>query len=311
VGDTPKMLALHTTIRQIAPSDATVLIRGEPGTGKGLVAAAIHLASQRAHAPFTEVSCSTLGEELLDRLLFGGEDVAFGDAPDDLHQCVRTTSGGTLFLDEIDALPAGLQVKLLRLLQHHEFPQLGNRETSRADVRVIAATCLDIEAAIERGDFRRDLYYRINVLPVVVPPLRERREDIVRLAYYYLEQFSRKLGKLVTQISPAALGVMQAYEWPGNVRELVSCLHYAVLLSSNSVIGEADLPPTLRQFLNYWKEESDSLETAIEKVQRRMISAALARSDGNVVAAARGLGISSRKLRYTMKKLAFASHKKQ
>lgn len=311
VGDTPKMLALYTTIRQIAPSDATVLIRGEPGTGKGLVAAAIHLASPRAHETFTEVSCATLDEELLDRMLFGSEDAAFDDASAIRNPCALATSGGTLFLDEVDALPASLQIKLLRLLQTHELPQLGNSGTSRCRVRVIAATRHHLDAAVERGDFRRDLYYRINVIPIVVPPLRERRGDIVRLANYYLEQFSRKLGKLVTHISPAALGVLQAYEWPGNVRELVSCLHYAVLLSSNAVVSESDLPPTFRQCLNFPADEGESLETAIEKLQRRMIIAALARSQGNVVAAAQRLGISSRKLRYTMKKLAVGSFKNQ
>ena len=199
-------------------------------------------------------------------------------------------------------------MKLLRLLQEHEYERLGSHDTSRANVRVIGATSQDLEPGIEQGSFRGDLYYRVNVIPIVLPPLRERRSDILPLVEHFLAQYSQKLGKPVTEITPAALDVLETHDWPGNVRELESCLKYAILLASNGVIHESDLPPTLRKPASRWDAEVGSLKTTVEQVQRDMISVALAQSAGNVTAAAGRLGITPRKLRYKMKKLAVDYH---
>lgn len=306
VGNAPPMLSLYLTIRQIALSDATVLIRGEPGTGKRLVASAIHSTSRRAQGPFVEVHCATLGEDLLERKLFGYEEETLPGALPGRASCIQEAEGGTLFLDEIGALSPQSQVKLLRVLQEHEYERLGGSQPVRADVRVIAATSQELEAGADRGGFREDLYYRINVIPILLPPLRERRIDIVPLVAHFLAKYSQKLGKRVTQINPAAIDLLCSHRWPGNVRELESCIEYAILLTSDGVIRERDLPPTLRTPESPRTAEDSSLKTTVEQVQRDMITVALKHTDGNVTAAAEQLGITPRVLRYKIKRLGIA-----
>lgn len=310
VGNAPQTRSLRLTIRQIAPSDATVLIRGEPGTGKTLAASAIHFASRRAQGPFVEVHCAAIGEDLLDRKLFGYDAAAFPGALSGRPGCIQEAAGGTLFLGEVGALSPGAQVKLLRVLQEHEYERLGSTETARADVRIIAATSQDVEAAAERRGLREDLYYRINVIPIFLPPLRERQADILPLVAHFLAEYSRRLGKRVTQLSPAAVDLLWAHGWPGNVRELENCVEYAVLLSSDGVIRESDLPPTLRTPESGRTAEDGSLKTTVEQVERDMIAVALKHTDGNVTAAAERLGITPRVLRYKIKRMGI-SHQRQ
>ncbi len=303
VGNAPEMRRLYLTIRQIAPSNATVLIRGEPGTGKGLVASAIHSTSRRAQGPFVEFHCAMLGEDLLERKLFGYEEEASSGALSGRAGCIQEAEGGTLFLEEIGALSPRAQVKLLRILQEREYERLGGSETTRADVRVIAATSQDLEAAAEQGSFREDLYYRINVIPIFLPPLRERQGDILPLVAHFLAECSQKIGKRVTEISPAAIDVLWAHRWPGNVRELGNCVEYAVLLTSDGVIRECNLPPTLRTPQSGRTTEDGSRKTTVEQVERDMITVALKHTTGNVTAAAEQLGITPRVLRYRIKRL--------
>jgi len=297
------MCSLYFTIRQIALSDATVLIRGEPGTGKTLVASAVHATSPRARGPFVEAHCIALDADLLDRKLFGYVEGTGAERL--LHRAghLEEAEGGTLFLHDIGALSSMAQVKLLRVLQEHEYERRGSNETVKADVRVIAATSQDLEAAVEQGRFREDLYYRINVIPIQLPSLRERPGDILPLVAHFVTQYSRKLGKRVTQISPAAIDLLLAHRWPGNVRELESCVEYAMLLTTDGIIRDSDLPPTLGSPESRKTIEDGSLKRSVDQMQREMIVVALKHSDGNVTAAAELLGITSRVLRYRIKRL--------
>ena len=236
IGGSAVLKAVLRTIEQVAPTDATVLILGESGTGKELLARAVHNLSKRRERPLVKVNCAALPENLIESELFGHEKGAFTGALVKKIGRFELADGGTIFLDEIGDLPLGLQTKLLRVLQEGEFERLGNSRTTRVDVRVIAATNRDLEGAVKVGEFREDLYYRLNVFPVLCPPLRVRKEDIPVLANHFVLKYGAKVGKKIDTISRRALDVMQAYGWPGNVRELENIIERAIILSDGSAL---------------------------------------------------------------------------
>jgi Nif-specific regulatory protein len=226
---------------RIAPSDASVLLMGESGTGKELFAERLHLSSRRKDGPFVRVNCAALPESLLESELFGHVKGAFTDAVQDRKGRFELADGGTIFLDEIAEMPLRLQAKLLRVLQQKSFERVGSSETVKVDVRIVAATNRDLDAMVERQEFRADLYYRLNVLPLVIPPLRERKEDIVALARHFLAQSAREMGKQFDGFSDVAMEAMLTYAWPGNVRELENAVQRAAVMSRQSLIGAGDL----------------------------------------------------------------------
>jgi len=303
VGSSGAMREVYRAIRQVAASDTTVLIRGESGTGKELVAHAIHVASPRAAGPFVKVNCAALSEGLLTSELFGDEKGAFTGAIQARKGRIEEADGGTLFLDEIGDFSPATQVKLLRVLQDRQFERVGSNETRKANVRIICATNRNLEKAVEAGEFRPDLYYRINVFPIFLPPLRERKDDILLLADHFVERYSNRMGKDVRRISTPAINMMVAYHWPGNVRELENCIERAVLLSSDGVIHGHHLPPTLQTSDFCDTVGAGTLSERVALFERDIIVDALKRTDGNASAAARDLGTTARILRYKMKRL--------
>jgi Nif-specific regulatory protein len=303
IGNSHKMGEVYVKIRQVAASDTTALIRGESGTGKELVASAIHYSSLRAEKPFVRVNCAALSENLLESELFGHEKGAFTGALGSRVGRIEEAEGGTLFLDEIGDFSPAVQVKLLRFLQEREYERVGSNKTTRADVRVIAATNKDLEAAVKQSTFRNDLYYRINVFPIFLPPLRERRSDILLLADHFVARYAKKLGKEVLRISTPAINMMFAYHWPGNVRELENCIEYAMLLSSDGAIHGHHLPPTLQMPDAMEAAPAASLTARVQLLEKDLIMDALKSTSGNLTAAARLLGITSRMIRYKIKNL--------
>ncbi len=241
VGESPAFLAEMKKLRAVTRCDVNVLISGETGTGKELCARAIHYLSPRTHKPFIPVNCGAIPAELVENELFGHERGAFTDASTSQCGLIHEAEGGTLFLDEIDCLPALAQVKLLRFLQEKEYRRLGSTKTYQADVRIITATNSDLEETVRTGKLRRDLYYRLNVLLLTLPPLRERREDIPRLARHFLAKYAAEFNKQVTDFSADAIPALVVYEWPGNVRELEHIVEQAVVLSEQEVIHKADI----------------------------------------------------------------------
>ena len=303
IGNSNAMRDVYRQIHKVADSNTTVLIRGESGTGKELVAHAIHYSSKRAKGPYIKVNCAALNENLLESELFGHEKGAFTGAIQSRKGRLEVADGGTLFLDEIGDFTAPTQVKLLRVLQERQFERVGSNRTLKTDVRIIAATNRDLEKAVEKESFRQDLYYRVNVFPIFLPPLRERRDDILQLADYFVEQYSRKMSKDVRRISTPAINMMVAYHWPGNVRELENCIERAVLLSADSVIHAHHLPPTLQT-----SDASDTIGTGSfrERVglfERDLIVDALKRCNGSLAAAARDVGSTARIIRYKVREL--------
>jgi Nif-specific regulatory protein len=303
IGNSNAMRDVYRQIHQVAGSDTTVLIRGESGTGKELVAHAIHYSSQRAKGPFIKVNCAALNENLLESELFGHEKGAFTGAIQSRKGRLEEADGGTLFLDEIGDFPAATQVKILRILQERLFERVGSNRTLKTDARIITATNRDLEKAVEQKTFRQDLYYRINVFPIFLPPLRERKDDILLLADHFVEQYSRKIGKDVRRISTPAINMMVAYHWPGNVRELENCIERAVLLSSDSVIRAHHLPPTLQTSDASDTVGTGSLGERVALFERDIIVDALKRCNGNLAATARDLGSTARIIGYKVKEL--------
>lgn len=301
-GNSHQMRDVYTRIHQVAASDTTVMIRGESGTGKELVAAAIHYQSSRPDKRLVKVNCAALNDELLLSELFGHERGAFTGAFQTRIGRIEEAAGGTLFLDEIGDFSASTQVKLLRVLQEREFQRVGSNTTRHADVRVVCATNRDLEEAVSAGHFRQDLYYRINVFPIVLPPLRDRRDDILLLADRFISRYAKAMGKDVLRISTPAINMLFSYHWPGNVRELENCIEHAVLLTADGVIREQHLPPTL-QIPDATGAPPLSLSARTQALEREMILDALKRTDGNASAAARELGITARMVRYKAKKL--------
>jgi len=303
VGNSHRMREVYLKIQQVAAGDTTVMIRGESGTGKELVASAIHYGSRRAHRPLVKVNCAALNENLLESELFGHEKGAFTGALFARVGRIEEAEGGTLFLDEIGDFSPAIQVKLLRVLQERQYERVGSNRTVKADVRIIAATNQDLEARCTTGQFRQDLYYRINVFPIALPPLRDRRDDILLLADHFVAKYAAKMGKEVRRISTPAINMMFAYHWPGNVRELENCIEYAVLLSSDGVIHGHNLPPTLQMPDSPGTIDKGSFETRMEMLERDLISDAMKACQGNVAQVAEQLGITPRMVRYKLKRL--------
>ncbi len=303
IGNSNAMRGVYQAIHQVAKSDTTVLIRGESGTGKELVAHAIHYSSPRSQGPFVKVNCAALSENLLESELFGHEKGAFTGAIQARKGRLEEADGGTLFLDEVGDFSQATQVKLLRVLQEKEYQRVGSNRTLQANVRIIAATNKDLEQAVEAQEFRQDLYYRVNVFPVFLPPLRERRDDILLLADYFVEKYARQMGKDVRRVTTPAINMMVAYHWPGNVRELENCIERAVLLSSDGVIHAHDLPPTLQTSEASGTAGSGTLDDRIRLFESEIIVDALKRCAGNMAAVARDLGTTPRIVRYKIKKL--------
>ncbi len=298
IGNSNAMRDVYQQIHQVAGSDTTVLIRGESGTGKELVAHAIHYSGHGADGPFIKVNCAALNENLLESELFGHEKGAFTGAIQSRKGRLEEANEGTLFLDEIGDFTSTVQVKLLRVLQEREFERVGSNRTLKTNARIIVATNRDLEKCVDKGTFRQDLYYRINVFPIFLPPLRQRRDDILLLADFFVERYSRKMKKDIRRISTPAINMMVSYHWPGNVRELENCIERAVLLSSDGVIHGHHLPPTLQT-----SEASDtigagSLGERTSLFERDLIIDALKRCNGNLAASARDLKTTARILRY-------------
>jgi two-component system NtrC family response regulator len=301
IGESGRMQEVLSLVRRVAPSDATVLIRGESGTGKELIARAIHYASPRASGPLIAVNCAALPEGLLESELFGHEKGAFTGAVAARKGRFEMADGGSLFLDEIGDLPLHLQVKLLRVLQEREIERVGSSRPISVNARLLAATHRDLEALVKAGSFRDDLYYRVNVVTVSLPPLRERREDIPPLIDHFVRKFSAANGKAIQGLSREARDLLLRYDYPGNVRELENIIERAVVLTRDSVIGRADLPLSVQE-PGAEPSGNGGLTAAAEGLERRMIREAMARSGGVQTRAAEALGISERVLRYKLRK---------
>jgi Nif-specific regulatory protein len=303
VGNSRAMNEIFTQIHLLAQSDTTVCIRGPSGTGKELIASAIHYKSARRDAPFIRVNCSALNENLLESELFGHEKGAFSGAQYRRKGRIEEAQGGTLLLDEIGDFSPPIQVKLLRVIQERQFERVGSNVTQQADIRLITATNRDLEEMVRAGSFREDLYYRINVFPVYVPPLRDRREDILPLVNHFISKFSRRMHKTVRRVTTEAINMLMAYHWPGNIRELENSIEYAVLLSRDGVIYGHHLPPTLQIPAGADDSAGCSLKSRVRTLERDMITDALKRNKGNMSAAARELGITIRMIRYKIENL--------
>jgi Nif-specific regulatory protein len=301
-GTSGPMRLVYEQVAQVARTDTTVLIRGESGTGKELVAQAIHHNSLRSKRPFIKVSCAALPESLIESELFGYEKGAFTGAQASKKGRFELAEGGTLFLDEIGELNLPIQVKLLRVLQAREFERLGGTKTLKANVRLVTATHKDLEQAILEGSFREDLYYRLNVFSIFIPPLRERKPDLLLLADHFLEKASLAHGKLVKRISTPAIDLLMAYHWPGNVRELENAIERAVVICDKQVVHAHHLPPTLQAAAS-GAVMSLSLADAIAAYEKDLIQDALKTTRGNRAKAARLLSTTGRIMNYKVRQL--------
>ncbi len=290
IGESERMRDVFRFIKRIAPTDATVLIRGESGTGKELVAHAIHRNSERATKQFVAINCAVLSEALLESELFGYEKGAFTSAVAQKRGRFELADGGTLFLDEVGELTPGTQAKLLRVLQERQFERLGGTRTISVDVRIIAATNRDLEEAIKAGTFRQDLYYRLNVISLMLPSLRDRRDDIPLLAYHFVAKYSKKCKRLVSGIAPETRNCLLAYDWPGNVRELEIAIERAVVLGNTEVIMPDDLPESLL-VTGAPVQHLPSYHDAVKELKKQFILRALETANGSFTEAAKSLGI--------------------
>jgi Nif-specific regulatory protein len=304
VGTSGPMRQVYEQVSQVARTNTTVLLRGESGTGKELIAHAIHYNSSRAKKPFIKVSCAALPHDLIESELFGYEKGAFTGAQATKKGRFELADGGTLFLDEIGELNLATQIKLLRVLQEREFERLGSTETIRSNIRLVAATNKDLEKAIEAGEFREDLYYRLNVFAIFVPPLRERKADITMLADHFIEKFAREHGKRVKRISTPAIDMLASYHWPGNVRELGNAVERAVVVCEGQVLHAHHLPPTLQTAEASGTSQTSSLEEAMEAFEKDALQDALKSARGNRAKAARLLSTTERIFNYRVRKYA-------
>lgn len=294
IGNSGKLQSVLELIELVAPTTATVLIRGESGVGKEMIADAIHFNSTRKNKPFIKVNCAALPESLIESELFGHEKGAFTGANFLRKGRFEAAEGGTIFLDEIGDLPASTQVKLLRILQEKSFERLGSAKPVKIDVRIVCATNRNLEELIEKGDFREDLFYRINVFPVYVPPLRERINDIPGLADHFIAKFNKNNPKKIKRISSSAIDMLMVYHWPGNIRELENCIERACILSSEGVIRAHNLPPTLQTAASSKTKSTGTLEAILERVEKQMILETLQSTKGNILKASELLGITER-----------------
>ncbi len=304
VGNSNKMREVFQMISQVSRSNATVLIRGESGTGKELVANSIHYNSLRAKGPFVKVNCAALPANLIESELFGHEKGSFTGAINKKLGKFELADKGTLFLDEIGSIGLDVQVRLLRVLQEREFERVGGHKTIKADVRIIAATNKNLEEAVEEESFRGDLYYRLNVFPIYLPPLRERKTDILLLADHFLEKYVRENDKDIRRFSTPAIDMLMDYHWPGNVRELENCIERGVLLCEEGVVHSYHLPPTLQTGAESDTLPAQSLEDAVANLEKEMIIDALKNTRGNITNAARLLKTTVRKFSYKAGKYA-------
>jgi two-component system response regulator HydG len=306
IGRSPAMVKVLETVAQVAPSEATVLITGESGTGKEMIAGAIHFNSPRKDGPFVKINCAAITETLLESELFGHEKGAFTGAYRKKEGRFRQAHGGSLFLDEISEMSLAMQVKLLRVLQEKEITRVGGEEVIKADVRLIAATNKDLLQEIETGRFREDLYYRLNVVTMNIPPLKERREDIPLLAQHFLKMFSEKNRKKVKGFTPQAMDRLLKYDWPGNVRELMNAAERGVVLSRSEYLDEDELPLIFEEGMP--EEETATLQETVhadlplDEVEKASILKTLELTEGNKSEAARRLGITRRTLHKKLKK---------
>jgi Nif-specific regulatory protein len=296
IGNSKIMRDLFLQMEQVSGTGATVLLLGESGVGKERVAQAIHYGSPRAEKPFVKVNCAAIPETLIESTLFGHEKGAFTGAVSRHKGCFEQADCGTIFLDEIGELPLSAQAKFLRVLQEREFERIGGNGTVKVDIRIIAAANRDLRKLIAEKKFREDLYYRLSVFPLVVPPLRERKTDIMFLAEYFLEKFSVQNKKRIYNISPRAVNLMTSYSWPGNVRELENCIERAVILSADGTIHSYHLPPSLQEnrYGPGGEERRQTLKEVLESVEKELITEELRRTRGNLSRAASGLGVSER-----------------
>ncbi len=318
VGQSKRMQEVFASVLSVASSRATVLLRGESGTGKERIARAIHLAGPRAEAPFVTVNCAALPETLLESELFGHKRGAFTGAVEERKGRFEQAAGGTIFLDEVGDIPLPTQVKLLRFLQERKFERLGENRTVSVDVRIIAATNADLEKLIEQGRFREDLFYRLNVVPLFLPPLRDRREDIIPLAEHFLERFNREHGKNVS-FSPEVREVLSEYRWPGNVRELENLVERAVVLAKSPVVRVPDLPRAVRVLPEPVPGPASGASPAtdagasltggeyLRAMEKEELRKALENAGWVIARAARLLGWTPRQVAYKMKKHALSS----
>ncbi len=314
IGRSETMLDVFKMIETVAKTNSTILLTGESGTGKGLVAQAVHYNSLRRDKPMVSLNCGAMPETLLESEMFGHMRGAFTGADQNKKGLLEVAEKGTIFLDEIGEMSPVMQVKLLRVLQERRFRRVGGLEELQADIRVIAATNQDLTKAVADGRFREDLFYRINVIPIVLPPLRERREDIPLLAEHFLEKYSTQMEKPVNAVSRPAMELLQKHEWPGNIRELENVIERAVALESTPSVQPESLPPTVRggstrlspSLSNVGTEvlppEGLDLEARVQEIERGYIAQALERANGVQVKAADLLGMSFRSFRYYVKK---------
>jgi Nif-specific regulatory protein len=302
IGKSHAMRSLYDLLAQVAPSDTTVLIRGESGTGKEMIAQALHYSSPRADKPFIKVNCAALPENVIESELFGHEKGAFTGAIATRKGRFEMADTGTIFLDEIGDLSPGMQVKLLRVLQEREIERVGGNRTIKIDVRIVTATNRNLEELLQKNLFREDLYYRLNVFPLHLPPLRERKSDILLLADHFIEKYNKKSHKSVKRIATSAINLLMSYHWPGNVRELENVIERAVLLANNDVILGIHLPPSLQSAESTGTQPSTTLQETLDRVERELILDALKSSKGNYSKTAKALGITERIMGLRIKK---------
>jgi Nif-specific regulatory protein len=293
VGNSHAMREVYSLIQQVCRTNTTVLILGESGVGKERVAHAIHYDSSRAAKPFVKINCAALPETLIESELFGHERGAFTGAAMGRKGRFEQADKGTIFLDEIGDLPPSIQTKLLRVLQEKEIERLGGNYTIKVDVRIVTATNRDLESLLREGKLREDLYYRLNVFPIVVPPLRERKTDIMLLANHFIEKYAKEQDKRISSVTPPATDMLMNYHWPGNVRELENCIERAVVLSTDGVIHSYHLPPNLQKTAATPINQG-ALAATVGGVEKEIIIEALKRSHGNMAKAARDLGVTER-----------------
>ena len=313
VGNTREMREVSKLVRQIAPTSATVLIRGKAGTGKEYVARSIHELSDRKQSPFIALNCDALSEgaNSFESELFGFERGAFTGATNRHIGKAEQANGGTLFLDEVADLPLTAQIKLLQFIQDQTFNRLGSNIVQRANVRLIASTGKNLEAMMQRGTFREDLYYRLNIFQISLPELIQRKTDILLLADHFIEKMNLKYGKKILRLSTPAIDMLMSYHWPGNVRELENCIEHACLATTDVCINAYDLPPTLQTDVtsgtSVLPEGNSPLTTLMDSYEREILSEALRRHDGNMSAAGRDLSVSPRMMLYKIRRLGIAA----
>ena len=305
IGNSPAMQQVYEMASSVAASNANVLITGESGTGKELLARSIHYSSLRKEKPFVVLNCAALSEGVLESELFGHEKGAFSGALMSRKGRFELADQGTLFIDEVAEMSMAAQVKLLRVIQEHEFERVGGNKTIQVDVRIVAATNKNLEDQVKSGRFREDLYYRLNVVNIHIPPLRERREDIEELSRYFLNKYVAETGKKILEIAPRTLSCLLAHDWPGNVRELQNAIERAVVLAKGTERTPRDLPQGLQgddQICLQLPEKGGNLTEILEDLERQLIIQTLQREDGSQTRAAEALGIKRTTLRYKMEK---------